>query len=482
MSDFRILLIKPNVCVRRGFDLQSKKAPPIGLAYLAGSLIDAGYDTKIIDMVAESDNQWPFRDTHIAFGLNDKELIQRIKEYGPNLVGIGGFTAQYPRIKEIILAIKGFDPSIKIVLGGIHATAVPVQVMEQTEADFIIQGEGEEAIVELAKALEVGASVEGVDGIVYRNGYSVIAKPKLRYITDLDSLPLPAHSILRHENYLSDRVAMPVITSRSCPGRCTFCSVHLTMGKKWRKRDPVLVVDEIESLVDLGYKTISIFDDAANVLPERLIEISKETLRRNLDVRLTFPGLIINNITKDLLYWIKKAGAVSISLPIEHVNEYMRNTVIKKKLKMEKIDEVLSWCREVGLLVLVNFVLGMPGETEETLQEIVGFVKENARRFDSVSIYIATPYPGTKFYSDCQERGMLVGLGEGDFLDFDQYTAHIETPTMSHEVIDRYKEIIDRTFEESREDGFSSKYIRKAIRKPTKETMDYIENVYFKNI
>lgn len=482
---FRILLIKPNICVREGFDLQSKKAPPIGLAYLAGSLLKAGYEVKILDMVVESDNRWPFRKTHMCYGLTGEELINRIREYNPSLIGIGGFTSQYARIKEITATVKSFNPKIKIVLGGIHATSVPQDVMENTKTDFIIQGEGEAGIVALAQALESGyfERVRDIDGIAYRDGEKIIVKPRLHYESNLDTIPWPAHDLLNSAEYIKDGVAMPIITSRSCPGRCAFCSVHLTTGGKWRARNPIDVADEIESLVARGYKTISVFDDAANVLPERLIQICQETLRRKLEVRLTFAGgLIINYITKDLLYWMKKAGAISLSLPVEHANEYMRNTIIKKRLKMEKIHEVLDWCRELKILALVNFVIGMPGETEESLKENVTFVEENALRFDSLSAYIATPFPGTHFYSDCIKKGLLVDPGKNDFLDFDLYTAHVDTPTMSYEVIAKYKKVLEQTFVESRGKDFPSQYIRKAIRKPDEETIDYIENVYFKNL
>lgn len=482
---FRILLIKPNICVREGFDLQSKKAPPIGLAYLAGSLLKAGYEVKILDMVAESDSRWPFRKTHTCFGLKDEELINQIREYKPSLIGIGGFTSQYARVKEIVSLIKLFDPEIKIVLGGIHATAIPRDVMENTKTDFIIQGEGESGIVALAEALDTSEhnKIMEIDGIAYRDGEEIIVKPKLRHELDLDAIPWPAHSLLNSAEYIKDGVAMPIITSRSCPGRCTFCSVHLTAGGKWRARNPIDVADEIESLVATGYKTIALFDDASNVQPERIIQMCQEVLRRKLDVRLTFPGgLIINYITRDLLYWMKQAGAISLSLPVEHVNQYMRNTIIKKKLKMEKIQDVLNWCRELKILALVNFVVGMPGETEESLKEIVDFVKSNANRFDSLSAYIATPFPGTQLYTDCINQGLLVDPGKNDFLDFDLYTAHVTTKSIPFEVVAAYKTIIEQTFIESRGKDFPSQYIRKAIRKPDEETTNYIENVYFKNL
>lgn len=466
--------------------MQEKMCPPIGLAYLAGSLIKAGYETEILDMVAASEETWPYRETHIGYGLTNQGLIDRIKKYGPNLVGIGGFTSQYSRIKDIIAVIKTFNPEIKIAAGGIHATAMPRQLLEETQADFVLQGEAESAVVSLVKALERGEeeAVKFIDGVGFKEQGQVIIKPKIRFEENLDVLPWPARHLLDHEKYLKDEQAMPVITSRSCPGRCTFCSVHLTSGKMWRARDPILVADEIEDFVKRwGYKTVSIFDDACNVSSQRLIKILQEIVRRRLKIRITFPGgLITRFITKDLLYWMKQAGVVSLGLPIEHANEHIRNSVIRKNLNKEQMSQVFEWCRELEILALVNFVIGMPGETKETLEEIVAFTKENALLIDAVAVYIATPFPGSAFYNECLEKGILLDTARNDFLDFDLYSTHIETLAMPHATLEQYKKRIEQTFALARGKDFPADYIRKAIRKPDRETTDYINNVYFKSL
>jgi anaerobic magnesium-protoporphyrin IX monomethyl ester cyclase len=480
----KVLLIKPNFSIRYGFDLQSKKAPPIGLACCAATLLRAGHDVRIIDMVAESDEIRHHTETHRCFGMSDMELINRIREYDPDLVGIGGFTSQHQRIKEISAAIKRDNPNRKIVLGGINATAMPRFVLESSQADFILQGEAESTIVDFVEALESNNrdKLECIDGIGFRKGDTIIIKPKQHFIANLDSIPWPARQLLSHEKYQEDGVAMPVITSRSCPGRCTFCSVHLTQGYKWRRREPRDVCDEIEDCVARwGYKTISIFDDACNVLPERLIEICREVVKRKLDVRLTFPsGLIIRYITKDLLYWMKQAGAVSFSLPVEHANEIIRNGIIMKDLSLEKVYPVLDWCRELKILSVVNFVLGMPGETEETITDIEDFIKKNTYRMDAVSIYLATPFPGTKFYEECLRKNYLQSPEKNGFLDFDCYSPHIETETMTRERVLEHKRRIEKLFTELKGPDFPAEFIRRAIRKPDAATQDYVDNVYFR--
>ncbi len=481
---FRILLIKPNILVRNGFVLQSKMCPPIGLAYLAATLRDAGFEVEILDMVAESPKKsWPYSETHTAWGMNDYELVERIWAYGPRLIGIGGFTSQFGRIKGLVDAIKDITPATPVVLGGANASTLPKYALEKTKADYVVQGEGEATILALAKAIESNdySSIVKIDGLGYRDRNDVVINPRKCFIEDVDSIPWPAREMLNHEQYIADGVAMPVISSRSCPCSCTFCNVHLISGHKWRPRDPIDVVDEIQYLVDMwGYRTVSIFDDAANVRPDRLVTICKEVVRRELPIRLVFPSsLIIKFLTKDLLYWMKQAGAVGLSLPIEHANDHMRNSIIRKNLSLEHVDEVMDWCRELRLLMVGNFVIGMPGETEQTLDELLDYVKTRGARLDMISVYYATPFPGTEFYQQCIDNKYLTEPGKNEFLDFDTYTMHINTGDLSIETLNHYKHAIEQALFDVYGSDFPAGYIRKIFRKPDDEGITFLNDIYF---
>jgi len=253
-------------------------------------------------------------------------------------------------------------------------------------------------------------------------------------------------------------------------------------GYKWRARDPYDVVDEIEDFVKKwAYKNIAIFDDAANVRPERLITICKEVVRRNLGIRLTFPSsVILRYITRDLLYWMKEAGAVGLAIPIEHANEKMRNKIIRKGIDLAQVERVIDWCREMKLLTVANFVIGMPGETEGTLQELAGYVREMASKIDAASVFIATPFPGTRFYDECIENGYLQDPSKNEFLDFDTYTVLIRTSELTADRLLFHKNAIEQAFLETRGPDFPADYIRKIFRKPDAEGIEFIENVYFR--
>lgn len=480
-----ILLIRPNLCIRKGFDLQNRFYPPLGLVYLAAALLPEGHHVEILDMVSEApDTKWEFRGTHVCYGMTDEALAERIADSNPRIIGITGFTSQHARIVEIVSKIKVGFPDITVVLGGIHPTALPNMMMEQSGADFVILGEGETSFTRLASAVETGdqEQIRRIDGLVYRHGERIEINPKTSFSRDLDSIPLPARELLPNTAYLEHEVSMPVITSRGCPYSCVFCCVSLLQGQRWRARSPEHVVDEVELIVNRwGYKTVAMFDDAFNVIPERVERICKEIIRRGLKINVVVPSsLMIKHLTRDTLYWLRQAGCSAVVLPFEHSDEKIRNTIINKGLTTEQFDKVLDWCRELELLAMVNLVIGLPGETEETLQSLDRYVAENAFRMDALTVYIGTPFPGTRFFEECLEKGYLHNPQENDFLDFDLYKCVINTPWLSADTVDRYRQSIENTFTTLRTPHFDNALIRRAVRKPDAEASDYINTVYLK--
>lgn len=482
---FTVLLVRPNISIRKGFDLQNRLYPPLGLAYLAGSLVQSGHTPVILDMVAENpEKTWPYRDTHTCYGIDDAELVLKIEEIKPDIIGVSGFTAQHTRIVEIVNSVKKAFPLLPVVLGGIHASSLPDLLMAACPADYLLRGESDRSFVELVDCLERNDSIllRKIDGLVFRDGNAVVINPKNDVISDLDSIPFPARELLPNNIYIRNNISMPVITSRGCPYQCVFCCVSLTQGNKWRSREPKKVVDEIEGIVKTwGYKVISFFDDAFNIDPNRVISICKQIVDRKLGIHLLVPSsLMIKHITRDTLYWLKQAGCIAISLPFEHSDEQIRNAIINKGLTLEKFDEVLQWCREIGLLTLVNFVIGLPGETEETLISLNEYIKRNFFKMDALAIYIGTPFPGTPFYETCLAKGYLVKPEKNDFLDFDLYDCLINTSFINAETVMKYKKLIDSTFIGMRSQTCNNELVRRAIRRPDDESMEYIETVYLK--
>ncbi|MBI4665268.1 MAG: B12-binding domain-containing radical SAM protein [Nitrospinae bacterium] len=478
----RALLIKPNIVSRRGFDMLNKMTPPLGLGYIASALLAAGHEVKILDMVAEgAGRMWDYGASHTCHGLTDDDLLDVCRAFAPDVVGVTGFTTQHSRIVEIISAVKIALPGVITVLGGVHVTSIPEMVMECSGADYALLGDAEESIVGLFEAVSPGnaQALERIGGLARRVDGGIAVNPLNARGLDIGGIRPPARQLLPNEAYIRHGIPMPVITSRGCPYSCAFCCVHVSRGRSYYYRDPASVVDEIESVVrDYGYGTVSIFDDAFNVIPERVIAICKEIKNRRLGIRLVLPSsLIISRLTRETLFWLKEAGCVSVALPFEHVDEKIRNSVINKNLPSSRFEEVLEWCRDVGLLAVVNFVLGMPGETEETLRAIVDYVGKNAFRMDGVASYIATPFPGTPFYRECEEKGYLDRAAP--FLEYDLYGSVIDTPWITGRVVEKYKTEIDSAFKRAREGLFDENIVRRAIRKSDKEAMAYVNSYYF---
>lgn len=483
----KIVLVKPNIFARKGFDLLNRIYPPVGLAYLASALIHAGHEAEILDMVAEApDKKWDYRGEHVSYGMDDDDLLKRVGESRPDIVGVTGFTSQHLRLVEISTAIKKAHPQIVLVIGGIHATAMPELVMRETSADYLIRGDGERSLVALADCIESGkiSDIMGIDGIVCRDGSKTHIQPKLIEKLDIDSYPFPARDLFRNDVYLDRKVPMPIITSRGCPHSCPFCCTHLVHGRRWMFRSPLSVVDEMEVISkEFGYKTITVWDDAFNVQPKRVIEICKEIVRRNLDIFLVIScSVLLNLLTRESLYWMKKAGAVSIALPFEHTDETIRNKIIGKKISDIHFDNVLGWCRELEILTIIYFVIGIPGETEASLSNMAEYVRRNAQKMDAISTHIVTPFPATQFYDECIANGYLKDPQKNGFLDFDGYEGLLNTPEMPASRVNEYNQIINNAFSAARGPGFPAQLVRVAIRKPNAEAVKFINDVYFRSL
>ena len=284
----RVLLIRPNLCVRRGFSLHNSCSPPLGLAYLAASLLKQGHVVSIVDTMVGSEDMRDFMGTHICYGLSQAGLRGRIREFRPDVVGIGGFVSQFPLINQLVEMIKAYDSNLKVVLGGACPTSIPTRVLAQTRADFILQGEAESSFAQLLGYCEHGEyhHIEDIDGIAFRKDKEIVVKPKMYFEKNVSVIPAPARQLFENELYHQRNEPMPIVTSRGCPGSCAFCSAYLLAGRAWRPREAIEVTDEIEEIVrKWGYDTVSVFDDACNVDEgikqegQKGIVVAKKTIR-----------------------------------------------------------------------------------------------------------------------------------------------------------------------------------------------------------
>jgi anaerobic magnesium-protoporphyrin IX monomethyl ester cyclase len=412
----KILLINPPVPLsyyNREFYL------PSSLMYIASVLKKENHEPNILDLKI-------FQKTE-DFDLNffNEKILSRIKEFSPDIIGWGClFSGNFPDVLKFSIFVKDKFPNISQILGGIHATIYTKDILENCSSiDYIVLGEGEESILKLVDSIENNKALDDIPGIAYRKNNEIKINSKLNYIKNIDEIPFPAYELINLKDYYVDtkdwynpkkldfKTSIPIITSRSCPNKCTFCSMWQVMGPYWRGRSAKNVVDEIEYVYNkYGQKHFSFNDDNISLSKTRTIEICKEIVDRGLNIEFETPnGLSINTLDEEVISWLVKAGLVRVSLAIESGSEYIRNKVMGKYLDEKKIYEIVDIFKKYpDVYVRAFFIIGMPEETKESLEDTYEMIKKI--NVDRVYIHNVIPFPGTKVFEQAKKDGLLVDI------------------------------------------------------------------------
>jgi anaerobic magnesium-protoporphyrin IX monomethyl ester cyclase len=389
-----ILLLKPpSINYKNSI---KKIIPPLGLAYIA-SFLERYTDHKIeiFDASLEGyENELEIDNKFIQYGSSEKDIINKIKEFNPDVVGIHLSLSIYEkpslRTAEII---KKYNKDIKIVLGGVHATFCADRLIKNGNIDHIILGEGELAFLDLVETEENRSLIPG------------------RPIQNLDRIPMPAYHLLNMEKYLtlnlphnhftkSERTAC-IITSRGCPGRCIFCSSSNFFGHKVRMRSVNNIKRELDYLIkNYNIGEIQFLDDNLTYNKERSYKIFK--LLKSYGLPWCTPnGISINRVDLDMVKTMKDSGCYRLTYAIESGNERVVNKLIKKGINLNYAKNLIKKTRDI-IDVHCFFIIGTPGETREEMEDTFNFIKETSP--NSVSIAIAMPLPGSELYDICKEN------------------------------------------------------------------------------
>ena len=365
--------------------------PPLGLAYLAGSLREKGHDVSIFD--------------GNVLRASIKETTAVIKDYSPDLVGITSTTPNFPDAIGVADAVKAIDINIKVVLGGSHPTVAPEHVLSNSNVDIVVIGEGEETISELVHALESGERISHVNGIGFKRDDKVVLTDRRQFIFDLDSLPFPAYDLLPIEKYSAPQALripfMTMFTSRGCPYKCIFCGQETVFGHKIRAHSPERVVSEIEYLIEkFGVKEILFKDSEFTLIEQRVSEICDLIIEKNLDITWLCDGRV-NNVSKEMLRKMKLAGCREITYGVESGDQEILNA-LKKNITLEDARRAFSLTKEVGIEAIANFMIGNPGETMESLERTMAFAKELDPDFAVFNFLV--PTLGTELYRQAKRE------------------------------------------------------------------------------
>jgi len=382
----KIIFINPWTKSLFGDEKQVSGYPHLGLAYLVAVCKKNGYnDIKIFDQGLEN---------------NDELLFEMISSFGPNLVAITTFSYCVKYAEELIAKIKATHPELPTIVGGPHVSATKGHCLKNTMADYAMKNESELSFVNFLT--EMGKSnpdYKSVKNLIWRDSDRIIENESEKFITDLDSLPLPDYEAFGIERYSCFKVKMmPIITSRGCPYRCNYCSIRLSMGRNFRARSPESIVAEMKHWIGrLGVTHFEINDDCFALDIKRAEAICDHIIDENLGIKYElYNGIRADNVTERLLSKMKKSGCVFISYGCESGNQEIVNKSIGKRLDLKKVVEVVDLTRKVGIKNSVNFIIGHPDETYKTAMETLRFARSLRTNF--VNIYNLILYPGTELF------------------------------------------------------------------------------------
>lgn len=407
----KVLLINPP------YPFEEAPSPPFGIMSLAAFIRERGAEVRIEDYIIT------------PYSL---ERVKKISaDFSPRMVGATGVTMNIKRSLSILSDYKTELPGSITVLGGPHATFDAENILrDNPHVDFIVRGEGELTLMELIEALESGRDATGILGVSFRKDGAIVHNELRPFIEDINILPYPARDLVQLSKYKAIGFAINMVTSRGCPHKCIFCVGSKMVGRKVRYFDTKRVVDEFEMLSKLGFTQINFVDDLFTSHKSRCIDICQEIIRRGIKHPWTAFARV-DTVSRELFVAMKEAGCSMVCFGIESGNQEILNTV-KKKITLEKCRQAVALCYETGIAPMASYILGLPGETAETIKETMAFAGTLTPNY---GYHILSPFPGTEVRELSDHYGLRILTSDWDKYDANQCVA--DTGLVPYEDIDR---------------------------------------------
>lgn len=391
--------------------------PSIGLAYIGSVMENNGYDVKIIDAYAKD---------HTI-----DEILRKVEN--TDILGISTLTTSADATYRLCNEVRRNYPGIKIVYGNVHPSIFPEEVFLKGCGDYIVHREGEITFLELCDYLlgKSKASRSEIQGISYMESGKIVTNQPRPFIDDLDSIPFPAWHLYDFNDYGSDPRSevipgskeLQILATRGCPNVCNFCSSRSekSQGQRYRMRKPENIIKEIEYFYDKFKIPVFHFMDLSFPLVRKhAVDIFERMISRGLDKKIKWLSeLSVKSIDKELVSLMKRSGCVRAYFGIESGNDKVLKS-IKKGFTREDVKKAVRLCKDEGIEVDGMFMLGLPGESLETIKETVEFAVELDIRFAIFNLFV--PYPGCELYDVLMRDNKIQYDSWSDFISYPTYS------------------------------------------------------------
>lgn len=403
---------------------------PLGLGYLVSSLNSLGIKSKIFnadicDVIEYNDDYYEYyfskrwEQYYFEVNNNNNPIWSDVKEVlaltNPKIVGISSKAVDIPSTLNLARIIKDFNCNIPVIIGGASASTYSDILIENEKVDFLVQGEGEETIKELIPLLLTGGDKSVLllktAGILFKKDNHVIKSDKRNLITDIDKIPFPDRdSVFSYKNkkIVPVRSYSDILVSRGCPYKCKFCCNHVVWGTyKPRIRSVENVIEELYELkTKYNQKFFIFWDDLFTINRNSTIHLCNLIIEKKMHIK--WICLVrLDTIDQELLKIMKDAGCVEIQIGVESGNDRILS-LIGKKITLRQIFEKMEIVRKSDLRHLIFLMIGFPSETESEIHETIDLICK--LRPTSVDLSVFSPYPGTPFYDELKERGVITDL------------------------------------------------------------------------
>jgi radical SAM superfamily enzyme YgiQ (UPF0313 family) len=409
----RFLLINPF------YPISETPSPPLGLAFLAAALESAGVEVRILDFV--------------VYPYTRRMLESEITDFKPQMVGATAVTMTFDNAIKVINDVKQINPDIYTVMGGPHVSFCAQETLKEFQSlDFIVIGEGEQTVVDLIHQGNGEHRWNRVNGIAFRHGTDIRFTPPRELIQNLDLLPWPARHLLALGRYRALGMPVSLTTSRGCPFKCIFCVGRKMVGARVRYRSPSKVVEELAYLNTLDFNQINIADDLFTANKKHCLAVCDEIIERNLRLKWTSFARV-DTVSEEILIRMKSAGCSAVSFGIESANPGILKT-IQKGITLQQVKDAVDMCKRAGIIPHASFILGLPGETPETIRETMDFGEALKEAGLSYGFHLLAPFPGT----EVRERSdsFNIRILTNDWSQYHANRAIVETPTVNRQMLD----------------------------------------------